>query len=56
MSDWPPEYMNDKVITAIGALSSCAIEGNTLAISLLELRDKDPDAFMRELKKRGWLD
>jgi len=33
----------------IEALSSCAIEGNAFAIEMLELRDKDPEAFMVRL-------
>ena len=33
----------------IEALASCAIEGNTFAREMLELREKDPKAFMVRL-------
>jgi hypothetical protein len=35
----------------IEALSSCAIEGNLLAVSMLELRDKNPREFWRRAYK-----
>ncbi len=39
----------------ISALSSCAIEGNEVAIKLLELHDTDHEEFLEELKERGFL-
>ena len=45
--------LTDDLPIAIFALSSCAIEGNQWAIRLLELRNKDKDAFLKELHKSG---
>ena len=41
----------DDLPLAIESLSSCAIEGNQWAIKLLELRNRDMDAFLKELYK-----
>jgi len=35
----------------IEALASCAIEGNQFAIEMLDLRDKDPKAFLIRLEE-----
>lgn len=35
----------------IEALASCAIEGNALAIELLELKDTDPIAFWKRVSE-----
>jgi hypothetical protein len=40
----------------LDALSSCAIEGNTFAIKILELKDNDPSKFILELEKFANLD
>ena len=45
--------LTDDLPLAIEALSSCAIEGNQWAIKLLELRNRDMDAFLKELYKNG---
>ena len=45
--------LTDDLALTIEALSSCAIEGNQWAIRLLELRDRDMDAFIKELYAHG---
>jgi hypothetical protein len=35
----------------VEALASCAIEGNKVAIELLELRTTDPDEFIAQIEK-----
>lgn len=39
----------------VGALSSCAIEGNQFAIEMLELRESDPEKFLAKLIESGLL-
>lgn len=46
--------MNTGMPNIIAALSSCAIEGNELAIELLELARTDWEGFMRRLVELGW--
>ena len=45
----------DNYAFVIEALSSCAIEGNALAIELLKLRETDHAAFLRRLVDEGWI-
>ena len=44
---------SDDITIVIESLASCAIEGNKVAIELLELRKKDYKAFLIELYNRG---
>ena len=46
--------MNTELSCIIAALSSCAIEGDELAIELLELARTDWEGFMRRLVGLGW--
>lgn len=45
--------MNTDLSNIIAALSSCAIEGNELAIELLELARTDWEGFMRLMVELG---
>ena len=45
--------MSTDLSNIIAALSSCAIEGNELAIELLELSRTDWEGFMRRLVELG---
>lgn len=40
----------------VDALSSCAIDGNEWAISILKLRDSNPNKFIEELNKLSEID
>ena len=46
---------SDDYWLVISALSSCAIEGNEVAIKLLELHDTDHEEFLREIRKMGFI-
>lgn len=52
MSD---DYYISLYYSALESLASCAIEGNQLAIDLLNLKDTDYEAFVLELVKHGFL-
>lgn len=45
----------DNYLQTLSALSSAAIEGNRLAIELLELREKDVDEFIRRCVELGFM-
>jgi hypothetical protein len=46
---------NAELNSIISALSSCAIEGNTLAIRLLDLLREYPEEFVRQVEIMGWI-
>jgi hypothetical protein len=49
------ETIWDNYWFTLEALASCAIEGNALAIELLELKKTDPEKFMQRLHGEGWM-
>ena len=51
----PTMPLTDDLSSILAALASCAIEGNALAIELLELQKTDPKEFMKRLIKEWYL-